>query len=84
MTSFLGVGTIVDGDTIEVTKEDKSKETIKAKNIVIATGSKSTTPPGIEIDEQYIVSSTGALSFDRVPKELVVVGGGIIGLELVQ
>ena len=79
----MGIGTIVDNGTIEVTKSDKSKETIKAKNIVIATGSKSATPPGIEIDEQYVVSSTGALTFDRVPKELVVVGGGIIGLELV-
>ena len=75
---------MVDSGTIEVTKSDKSKETIKTKNIVIATGSESTTPSGIEIDEQYVVSSTGALSFDRVPKELVVVGGGIIGLELVK
>lgn len=74
----------MDNDTIEVTKGDKTKETVKAKNIVIATGSKSSALPGIDIDEQYIVSSTGALSFDAVPKELVVVGGGIIGLELVR
>lgn len=63
---------------------DSSKDPIEAKNIVIATGSKSRSLPGIEVDEKDIVSSTGALEFKQVPKRLFVVGGGIIGLELVN
>ncbi|CAK9041933.1 Dihydrolipoyl dehydrogenase 3 (Dihydrolipoamide dehydrogenase 3) (LPD-3) [Durusdinium trenchii] len=55
---------------------------LKQKNIVIATGSEVTPLPGVEIDEQKIVSSTGALEFSSVPKHLVVIGGGVIGLEL--
>ena len=55
---------------------------VNAKNIVIATGSEVTPLPGIEIDEERIVSSTGALSFDKVPKHLAIIGAGIIGLEL--
>ncbi|TCM88034.1 dihydrolipoyl dehydrogenase [Rhodovulum steppense] len=57
-------------------------ETHKAKNIVIATGSEPATLPGIEIDEKIIVSSTGALSLPKIPKKLVVIGAGVIGLEL--
>ncbi|MDH3580540.1 MAG: dihydrolipoyl dehydrogenase, partial [Hyphomicrobiales bacterium] len=57
-------------------------QTVKAKNIVIATGSDVAQIPGIEIDEKKIVSSTGALELDSVPKNLIVVGGGYIGLEL--
>ncbi|MFV0475306.1 MAG: dihydrolipoyl dehydrogenase [Pikeienuella sp.] len=58
------------------------KETHKAKNIVIATGSEPATLPFLEIDEERIVSSTGALEIQKVPKKLVVIGGGVIGLEL--
>ena len=61
--------------------EDKGK-TLAARNIIIATGSESTPLPGIEVDEKTIVTSTGALEFDTVPKHLVVIGGGVIGLEL--
>ncbi|GAA0284802.1 dihydrolipoyl dehydrogenase [Rhodovulum strictum] len=57
-------------------------ETHKAKNIVIATGSEPATIPGVEIDEKLIVSSTGALSLPKIPKKLVVIGAGVIGLEL--
>ena len=60
----------------------KKKTNYKTKNIVIATGSEPASLPGIKIDEKIIVSSTGALSFEKVPKELVVIGGGYIGLEL--
>ena len=62
--------------------EEEKKTSYKAKNIVIATGSVPTSLPGIEIDEKNIVSSTGALSFSEVPKELIVIGGGYIGLEM--
>lgn len=59
-------------------------EKLKAKNIIIATGSEPSPLPGnmIPIDEKYVVSSTGALSLDKIPKKMVVIGGGVIGLEL--
>jgi dihydrolipoamide dehydrogenase len=59
-----------------------SHQELEATSIIIATGSESTPLPGVEIDEKHIVSSTGALSFDRVPERLAVIGGGYIGLEL--
>ena len=65
-----------------VVYENKKKQSYTTKNIVIATGSSPTSLPGIEIDEKNIVSSTGALSFSEVPKELIVIGGGYIGLEM--
>ncbi len=77
-----GKGSILDKSTIEVTDDLKKKTTYKAKNIIIATGSVTTSLPGIKIDEKIIVSSTGALTFDTPPKNLIVIGGGYIGLEL--
>ena len=69
--------------TTEVTVEDKNKKTnFKTKNIVIATGSSYSSLPNLKIDEKNIVSSTGALSFSKVPKTMVVIGGGYIGLEM--
>ena len=65
-----------------VVYESNKKNSYKAKNIVIATGSASTSLPGINIDEKNIISSTGALSLPEVPKELIVIGGGYIGLEM--
>ena len=65
-----------------VVQEKHSQKIYKANHIVISTGSKPTSLPGIKIDEKIIVSSTGALSFDKVPKELVIIGGGYIGLEM--
>ena len=59
-----------------------AKETYNTKNILIATGSESTPLPGIEVDEKRIVTSTGALSLSSIPKTMVVIGGGVIGLEL--
>ncbi len=67
----------------EVVVYDNNNETsYKTKNIVIATGSAPTSLPGIEIDEKNIVSSTGVLSLEKVPSELIVIGGGYIGLEM--
>jgi dihydrolipoamide dehydrogenase len=82
--TFRGTGKVLGQGKIAVTGEDGKVEEIETKNIVIATGSDVAGIPGVEVqfDEQVIVSSTGALEFDSVPEHLVVVGGGVIGLEL--
>ena len=77
-----GKGIIVNSNTVEVTDDLGNKNKYNTKNIVIATGSTPTSLKEIKIDEKNIVSSTGALSFEKVPKELAVIGGGYIGLEL--
>jgi dihydrolipoamide dehydrogenase len=82
VTYFKGKGVIFSKNDIVVYESENKKTNIKAKNIVIATGSSPTSLPGVEIDEKNIVSSTGALSFSEVPKDLVVIGGGYIGLEM--
>ena len=65
-----------------IVQENNSQKIYKANRIIISTGSVPTSLPGIKIDEKIIVSSTGALSFNKVPKELVIIGGGYIGLEM--
>ena len=82
ITHIKGKGSIAARDTVIVTSSSKKKTSYKTKNIVIATGSEPTSLPEINIDEKIIVSSTGALSFEEVPKKLIVIGGGYIGLEL--
>ena len=77
-----GKGSISAKNTVTVTDDSGKKISYKAKNIVIGTGSVPTSLPEIKIDEKIIVSSTGALSFEKIPKELIVIGGGYIGLEL--
>jgi dihydrolipoamide dehydrogenase len=77
-----GWGTIKGANTVEVSGADGSKTTLEAKNILIATGSEVTPLPGVPVDEDRIVSSTGALKLKEVPKEMVVIGGGYIGLEM--
>jgi|APTNR8051073442_1049403.scaffolds.fasta_scaffold01710_9 dihydrolipoamide dehydrogenase len=78
-----GNARIVAADRVEVTPADGGEaRTLNAANIIIATGSEVARLPGIEIDEKRIVSSTGALALETVPKRLVVVGGGYIGIEL--
>merc|ERR1719493_80415 len=77
-----GWGKITGPNSISVSKEDGTTEELSTKNIVVATGSESTPLPGVEIDEEFIVTSTGALDFPTVPENLLVVGGGVIGLEL--
>ena len=81
---FKGKGVLFSKNDVVVYADNDSTErtNIKAKNIVIATGSYPSSLPGIEIDEKNIVSSTGALSFSEVPKNLIVIGGGYIGLEM--
>jgi dihydrolipoamide dehydrogenase len=77
-----GTGKILGTGKLEVSNSDGKAQNVETKNIVIATGSDVTQLKGIEIDEKRIVSSTGALSLDRVPERLLVVGAGVIGLEL--
>src|SRR5918998_6373008 len=78
----IGTARIAAPGQVEVTGEDGSNQMLETKNIVIATGSDVTRLPGIEIDEKVIVSSTGALELESVPKRMVVIGAGVIGLEL--
>ncbi len=80
--TFHGLGRIVSAGKVEVTLAKGGSETLAAKAIVIATGSDVAQLPGITIDEKTIVSSTGALTLANVPKRLLVVGAGVIGLEL--
>lgn len=82
ITNIKGFGKLTSANTVEITAADGAKQTIQAKNIVIATGSVPVELPFLKYDEKKIVSSTGALALDHVPKEFLVVGGGVIGLEL--
>src|SRR5580700_1984717 len=80
--AFHGVGRIVSQGKIEVKGDDGKTQTLETKNIVIATGSDVARLPGVDIDEKRVVSSTGALDLAKVPQKLLIVGAGIIGLEL--
>ena len=80
--AFQGLGTIVAPGQVQVTADDGTKQVLEARNIVIATGSEVAHLPGVTIDEMQIVSSTGALELAEVPAKLVVIGAGVIGLEL--
>ena len=77
-----GAGSIAGPGKVLVKAEDGSEQTLEAKNIVIATGSEPSRVPGVEVDQTRIVDSTGALAISPVPKKLIVIGAGIIGLEL--
>ncbi|MGH6966546.1 MAG: dihydrolipoyl dehydrogenase [Phenylobacterium sp.] len=77
-----GMGAIAGPGKVEVTGDDGAKTAHEAKNIVIATGSEPSPLPGVTVDQKRIVDSTGALTLPEVPKSLVVIGAGIIGLEL--
>src|SRR5579864_9269299 len=80
--TFLGAGRILASGKVEVKAGDGKTQTLETKNIVIATGSDVARLNGIDIDEKRIVSSTGALDLAKVPQKLLIVGAGIIGLEL--
>ena len=82
VTYFKGKGVLFSKNDIVVYENTNKRVNIKSKNIVIATGSTASSLPSIEINEKNIVSSTGALSFDKVPTNLAVIGGGYIGLEM--
>lgn len=82
--SFQGVGSFKSKNEVLITTDKGVVESIEAKNIIIATGSKPRTLPGIEIDKERIITSTEALSLKEIPKHLILIGGGVIGLELGQ
>jgi len=77
-----GTGKIISPTEVQATGLDGKQETISTKNIIIATGSDVASLPGIEIDEDKIISSTGALSLKEVPKRMILIGAGVIGLEM--
>jgi len=82
ITRILGAGALAGNGQVTVTASDGAVSTVAARSIVLATGSEVTPLPGLAIDEEVFVSSTGALALPKVPKRLVVIGGGVIGLEL--
>ena len=84
ITVFEGLGSFVDATHVAVAKADGTSETLEAKNIIIATGSKPSSLPFIKIDKERIITSTEALKLKEVPKHLVIIGGGVIGIELGQ
>jgi dihydrolipoamide dehydrogenase len=79
---FEGMGSFVDATHVKITKNNGSDETIEGTHIIIATGSKPASLPFIELDKNRIITSTEALKLPEIPKHLVVIGGGVIGLEL--
>ncbi|MBL7932855.1 MAG: dihydrolipoyl dehydrogenase [Bacteroidia bacterium] len=82
ITVFTGHGSFLTKNTIEIAKADGSKEQIETAKTIIATGSKPSSLPGIEIDKKRVITSTEALEMTEVPKHLIIIGGGVIGLEL--
>ncbi len=84
ITVFNGLGSFVDATHVAIAKADGIQETIEAKNIIIATGSKPSSLPFITIDKERIITSTEALKLKEIPKHLIIIGGGVIGIELGQ
>lgn len=82
ITVFTGHGSFVNKNTIQVTAADGSVTTLETEKTIIATGSKPSSIPGVEIDKKRIISSTEALTLSEVPKSIIVIGGGVIGVEL--
>jgi len=82
VTYVKGWGSLASPHEVKVALSDGGEQTIATKNILLATGSDYSTLPGLDIDEEHIVSSTGALKLKAVPETMVVVGGGVIGLEM--
>lgn len=84
ITVFEGLGSFESATQIKITKNDGNSETIEAKNTIIATGSKPSNLPFITLDKERVITSTEALELKEVPKHLIIIGGGVIGLELGQ
>ncbi|HRZ75336.1 MAG TPA: dihydrolipoyl dehydrogenase [Flavobacterium sp.] len=84
ITVFEGIGSFEDATHVKVTKNDGSSETIEAKYSIIATGSKPSNLPFITLDKERVITSTEALKLPEIPKHLVIIGGGVIGIELGQ
>ena len=82
VTVYQGIGSFTSTTKIKITKQDNSTEEIEATNTIIATGSKPSSLPFIELDKKRIITSTEALNLTEIPKHLIVIGGGVIGLEL--
>ena len=81
---YEGVGSFKDATHVKITKNDRKVQTIAAKNTIIATGSKPSTLPFIKLDKEKVITSTEALKLKEIPKHMIVIGGGVIGLELGQ
>jgi len=81
---YEGVGSFKDATHVNITKNNGKVETIAAKNSIIATGSKPSTLPFITLDKERVITSTEALKLKEIPKHMIVIGGGVIGLELGQ
>ncbi len=81
---YQGVGSFKDATHINIDKADAKTDTIEAKHIIIATGSKPSSLPFIKIDKERVITSTEALELKEIPKHMIVIGGGVIGLELGQ
>jgi len=79
---YLGTGSLKDASTVIVTDDKGTKQELNAKYITIATGSASIDIPNVTVDEKQIVTSTGALALDKIPEKMIVIGGGVIGLEM--
>jgi dihydrolipoamide dehydrogenase len=77
-----GAGSFVNENEVKVALNDGGETTIRGKNFLIATGSEATPFPGLEIDEKRVITSTGAIALEKVPESMLVIGGGIIGLEM--
>ena len=84
VTVFEGLGSFESATSVKVTKADGTSEVIESKNIIVATGSKPSNLPFIKLDKDRIITSTEALKLKEVPKHLVIIGGGVIGIELGQ
>jgi dihydrolipoamide dehydrogenase len=82
ITTYIGMGSFVDKNTVRITDGAGKTTDIGGKHIIIATGSKPSTLPGITIDKKRVITSTEALSLQEIPKHMIVIGGGVIGLEL--
>jgi dihydrolipoamide dehydrogenase len=81
---YEGVGSFKDATHLEIIKTDGKKETIEARNSIIATGSKPSNLPFIKLDKDRVITSTEALELKEIPKHMIIIGGGVIGLELGQ
>ncbi|TDQ31271.1 dihydrolipoyl dehydrogenase [Zeaxanthinibacter enoshimensis] len=81
---YQGLGSFKDATHISIAKDDGGTEEIEAKNIIVATGSKPSSLPFITIDKERVITSTEALKLKEIPKHMIIIGGGVIGLELGQ
>jgi len=82
ITVFKGLGSFLSENTVKITKDSQEDISIKAKNFIIATGSKPATIPGVTIDKKRIITSTEALAMKEKPSSMVIIGGGVIGVEM--